>query len=204
MTNHVLTPLSRYFNLIELGNRIKESGAHWHLLSIEGEHKFPNLGTWVTQHHFSPPPPDFWIGHHLINEFIEKAVVNDDDRYVVITDDDMIEPGLFSKLDQYHDDVLIISMQRSNVPTPGNGPDCAFNTLIASPENIFHGGIGFEQFVVKGKLMKKYRVPGIYHGDFIFINAVWHDHLESFRFVPDAWVYFNALPPGRAGRWDRS
>ncbi len=200
--NHILTPFSRTYNLIELGNAIKEEGCHWHLLSIQGEHLFPDLGTWVSQYRFPPPPNDFFVGHWLVNQFLENIGVNDEDRYLVITDDDMIEQGLFSKLNQYDDDVLILSMKRSSVPTPGNG-QCAFNSLVASPDNIFHGGIGFEQLCIRGKLMKKYRVPGIYHGDFLFIEQVWKNHLEAFRFVPDAWVYFNYLPPGRIGRWDR-
>jgi hypothetical protein len=200
--NNVLTPFSRYYNLIELGNAVKETGAHWHLLSVEGEHKFPDLGTWVSQHHFKPPPPNFWMGHHLINEFIESGEVKDEDRYLVLTDDDFLERDLFAKLDKYDDDVLIVSMKRSNVPTSGNG-ECAFNTLVACPENLRHGSVGFEQLCIRGKLMKKYRVPGIYHGDFLFIEQVWNNHMESFRFVPDAYVEFNRLPPGRAGRWDR-
>lgn len=201
--NHVLTPFSRSENLIELGNCIKQEGAHWHLLCVEGEHKYPNLGSWVTQHFFKPPPEGFFIGHFLCNEFIELGLV-DEDYYAVCTDDDFYPPGFFKSLETYEDDVIVVSMQRSNKPS-GTDSNCAFGTLIAAPENIKVGSVGYEQLIVKGKVLKEYRCAGHYEADGDLIVKMFSERMESFRFVPDVMVYFDYLYPGRAKcrRWER-
>ncbi len=199
--NRVLTPYSRHYNLIELGNRIKEEGAFWELLSVEGEFVLPPLGSWVRQSFFPKAPDGFFLGHHLVNCYI-NAGLNDEDRYVVITDDDMVELGFFEKLKDIPDDILIVSMQRSNKPS-GGGAGCPFGTLIACPENMKCVHVGFEQLVIRGKILKNYRCEGVYHADGLLIEKIWAEHCEKFRFVPEAFVYFNVLPPGRGGRWDR-
>jgi len=201
MTNRVLTPLSRHYNIVELGARIKEEGAFWELLCIEGEPKLPSLGSWVRQHFFPKPPDGFFIGHYLVNCYIETGL-QDEDRYVVATDDDFIEPGLFSEIDKYDDDIIIVSMKRSNKPS-GTDAGCPFGTLIASPENMKTCFVGFEQLVIKGKILKNYRCEGVYHADGLLLEKLWSEHMEKFRFLPDCYVYFNYLFPGRAGRWDR-
>jgi len=201
MKYHVLTPFSRWFNFVELGDCLKRQGVQWHLLLDEGK-EVPNFGSWVHNHYFPRPPDNFFVGHWMVNCFLDSVEIEDESRYIVLTDDDFTEEGFFRKLDAYNDDVLIVSMKRSSQPTPGNG-ECAFNSLVACPENLRHGSVGFEELVIRGRLMKKYRVSGVYHGDFLFIEQVWNNHMEAFRFVPDAWVYFNYLYPGRTGRWDR-
>ena len=202
--NHVLTPHSRSYNLIELGNRIKEEGCHWHLLCVKGEHKYPNLGSWVTQYHFDPMPKDWgFLGHYLVNAFLDNVEIKDEDRFVVATDDDFFEPGLFKKIDEYDDDIIIVSMKRSNKPT-GTDAGCPFGTLIAAPENMKTVFVGFEQAIIKGKILRNYRCEGVvYHADGLLLEKLWLEHMEKFRFLPDCYVYFNYLPPGRAGRWDR-
>ncbi len=202
MTYHVLTPFSRTWNLIELGNILKSQGVLWHLLSVEGEARMPDLGDWIIQHFMPPPPKDFFIGHWLVNKFLDAGGVIDDDRYLVLTDDDATEDGFFRKLDQYDDDILIVSMQRSNAPT-GIDPGCPFGTLIACPENMRVAHVGFEQLVVKGKVLKEYRCESVYHADGLLLEKMWADRMERFKFVPDARVYFNRLPPGYHGRWNR-
>lgn len=202
--NHILTPFSRTFNLIELGNAIKNEGCEWHLLCVEGEFKLPYLGSWVHQYFFRPPEDGRFIGHHLVNEFLDNVAVQDDDYYNVQTDDDMPSPGLFKQLAQYSDDIIIVSMQRSNVPTEGTGT-CAFDTLVAAPENIKVGSVGFEQLIIKGKVLKEYRCGARYEADGDLIMKLWDERMESFRFVPDAFVYFDKLPPGmyKCSRWCR-
>lgn len=199
---NVLTPFSRTQNLIELGNRIKEEGAFWHLLSIEGEYKLPDLGTWTRQYFFDPPPKDFFVGHWLCNRFLDSVEVEDDSYYVVLTDDDGLEPGFFKKLEPYDDDIIIVSMKRSNKPT-GTDAGCPFGSLIAAPENMKVCYAGYEQAVIKGKVAKQYRCGGVYHADGLLLEKLFAERMESFRFVPDAFVYFNRYPPGYNGRWNR-
>jgi hypothetical protein len=197
----VLTPFSRPQNVIELGDCLKRQGVQWHLLSVKGEHVLPDLGSWVHQHHFDPPPPGFFIGHWLVNQFVDNGV-NDDDYYVVLTDDDFTEEGFFRKLDVCTEDIVIVSMQRSNKPT-GTDAGCPFGTLIADPENLKVAYVGYEQLIIRGRVMKQYRCEAVYHADGLLIEKLWAEKMELFRFMPDAYVYFNYLPPGRTGRWDR-
>lgn len=200
---NVITPFSRSFNLIELGSAIKQEGAHWHLLCVEGEHKYPDLGSWVTQHFFPPPSDDRFLGHYLCNSFYDLGL-DEEAYFVTVTDDDFVPPGFFKSLEPYSDEVLVVSMQRSSVPSDGGG-NCAYGTLIAAPENIRVGWVGYEQIVAKGKFLKNYRCGPEYHADGLMIEKMYADHMESFRFVPEVKIYFDYLYPGRGKcqRWER-
>lgn len=182
--NHVLTPFSRFHNLIEFGNRIKETGAHWHLLLDEGV-VVPDLGFWVHQYNFPRPPEGFFIGHWLINQFLDKATVYDEDRYLVLTDDDYIDADFFRKIDPFPEDIVLATMKRCG------------DILTPKPENIQVGLVGFEQLVIKGKILKNYRCEGMYHADGLLIMKLWAEHSDKFRFVPQAMVYYNWLPATR-------
>jgi len=198
----VLTPFSRTRNIIELGDCLKRQGVTWHLLCVEGENKLPDLGSWIHQWFFAPPPEGFFIGHHLVNQFLDRVGVVDDDYYIVLTDDDFTEEGFFKKLEAYNDDIIVVSMKRSNKPT-GADAGCPFGNLMACPENMKTCHVGYEQAIIKGKVAKQYRCEGVYHADGLLLEKLWAERMESFRFVPDAFVYFNYLFPGRTGRWDR-
>lgn len=198
---HVLTPFSRWWNLIELGDHLKKQGVHWHLL-LDGGVCLPDLGSWVRRHWFSPPPKDFFIGHWMINEFLDHTEVVDDDLYHVLTDDDFTQEGFYDGVRQIEGDIIITSMYRSNKPS-GTNSDCAFGTLIAAPENIGVGRVGLEQMLIRGSMLKNYRLTGEYHADGLLIEKLWAEHPGKFVFAPDLFVHFNKLPPGRLGRWDR-
>ena len=201
-TYNVLTPFSRPQNIIEMGNLLKVQNVQWHLLSVEGEAKMPDLGSWIFQHFFKPPPPDFFIGHHLVNKFLDDVEVPDEDYLIVLTDDDGTEEGFFDKLRPYNDDIIIVSMQRSNKPT-GTDAGCPYGTLIAAPENMKTVFVGYEQLVIKAKIAKQYRCGGVYHADGLLLEKIWADRMESFRFVTEALVYLNSYTPGYKGRWNR-
>ena len=172
------------------------------MLMVKGEPIVPRLGTWIHTYYFDPPPKDFFIGHWLVNQFLDNVVVYDEEYYQVLTDDDMVEEGFYKKLDGLDSDILITSMHRSNKPS-GTNSDCAYGSLIAAPENVACGRMGYEQAVIKGKVLKLYRTTGEYHADGLLLEKLWAQRMESFRFVPDAYVKFNALYPGYEGRWNR-
>jgi hypothetical protein len=203
MTNHVLTPFSRFFNLIELGNRIKEEGAQWHLLLDKGVH-LPDLGQWLECHNFEKPPPNFFVGHWMINQFLDHVGVVDEDRYMVLTDDDYLPPGFFAQLNAYQEDVLIVAMQRSNKPSVEHRTD-RLGTLLPSPDHIKIGHVGFEQMIIRGRLLREFRCGGDYCADGDLIMRIFARYPECFRFVPEVRVYFDYLPPGRYkfGSWVR-
>ncbi len=204
VTFHILMPFSRWFNLIDIGACLRPQGVHLHLLMIKGEQDVPKLGGWIDTYHFDAPPEGFFVGHWLVNQFLENAEVFNEDRYQVLTDDDLVEDGFYSKLASFDDDVLVTSMQRSNIPSDG-GAACGFGTLVASPENMKVGHCGFEQILAKGKVLKEYRCGSRYEADGDLIEKMWADGMERFRFVPNAFVYFDRLPPGayKCNRWVR-
>lgn len=204
MAIHILMPFSRWSNLIDIGACLRPQGVHLHLLQIKGEPTVPSLGSWVHSYQFDPPPEGFFVGHWLVNQFLDNVAIDDDSRTQVVTDDDLVEDGFYAKLSGFDEDVLVTSMKRSNVPTDG-GAACGLGTLIADPLNMRVGHIGFEQILPKAKVIKQYRCGSRYEADGDLIEKMWVDRMESFRFVPDAYVLFDRLPPGayKCNRWLR-
>lgn len=204
MTFHILMPFSRWFNLIDIGACLRPQGVHLHLLQFRGEREVPNLGNWIHSYQFDPPPENHFPGHWLFNQFMDNISVDDESRLQLLTDDDLVEDGFYAKLASFDDDVLVTSMKRSNIPSDG-GAACGFGTLIASPENMKVGHCGFEQILAKGKVFKQYRCGSRYEADGDLIEKMWADGMERFRFVPDAYVLFDRLPPGawKCSRWIR-
>lgn len=204
MTYNILMPFSRWSNLIDIGACLRPQNVQLHLLQIKGEKEVPQLGSWIHSYQFEPPPEGFFPGHWLVNQFLDNVVVNGDSRYQVITDDDLVEEGFYRKLDEYDDDILVTSMKRSNIPSDG-GALCGFGTLTADPANMKVGFVGYEQIVAKGRVVKDYRCGSRYEADGDLIEKMWLDGMERFRFIPDAYVLFDRLPPGayKCNRWIR-
>lgn len=204
MIFNVLTPFSRWTNLIDIGACLRPQRVHWHLLQVSGEREVPDLGNWVHSYQFDPPPEGFFVGHWLVNQFLDNVAVHDDERYQVLTDDDMVEDGFYAKLQSFEEDVLVTSMLRSNIPSDG-GAACGFGTLVASPDNMKVGHVGFEQILTKGRLLRQYRCGSRYEADGDLIEKMWADGMDRFRFVPEAFVLFDRLPPGayKCSRWVR-
>jgi len=188
-TYNVITPLSRWKNVDALIEMLKPQNVQWHLLVDDYMPLMAPYNLWIQFHHFSPPPPAFFIGHWALNKFLDDVEINDEDYYVLMTDDDFFEPGFFDKLRECDDDIIIVSMNRG------------LDVLTACPENMRVCYVGLEQLVIKGKILKQYRIDGFYQADGYLILDIWRDHTEKFRFMPEAQCYFNYLPPGRAGRW---
>jgi len=186
---HVITPFSRWKNFRVLEEMLKKQGATWHVMIDDYMPTMILEGVGVGFYKFRPPPPAFFIGHWALNMFLDDQVIYDDDYYLLMTDDDFYEPGFFDKLRQYDDDVIIVSMNRG------------LDVLTACPDNMKVCYVGLEQLVIKGKILKQYRIDGFYQADGYLILDIWRDYAHAFRFLPEAQCYFNYLPPGRAGRW---
>ncbi len=74
--------------------------------------------------------------------------------------------------------------------------------LVASPDAIKVGGIGLEQILIKGSLLKEkqYRFPLHCWGDGMFIVRVVQENIDNTIFCPEINVWFNYFEPGR---WDK-
>lgn len=187
---HVITPFSRWYNLTALINMLRPEKVTWHLL-LDNDAPTISLEGWLTSFHGHPPPPRFFIGHWMLNLFLDFYPIIDDHYYVLMTDDDYFEPGFFRKLDKYSDDIIICSMKRAG------------DKLMADPGNIRIAHVGLEQLIIKGKILKQYRCNGFYEADGDLIVRLYRDHPEKFRFAPEAVCFFNFLPPWGNGKLDQ-
>lgn len=189
---NVITPFSRWGNLKALVAMLEPENVQWHLIVDAHMPQMVFPQSWIHVLHGRPPPPGFFIGHWMLNMFLDHVPIEDDEYYVLMTDDDYFEPGFFGKLSSYTDDILICSMKRSG------------DKLMAAPGNIGIGHVGLEQLIIKGRLLKQYRINGFYEADGAFIVQLYQEHPEKFRFVPEAVCFFNFLPPwgnGQLNQW---
>jgi len=186
---HVITPFSRMENYPVLKAMLDAQRVEWHVVVDEGSAAtFPCLRC--------PRAPELWNpGGWIFNWFIRNEEIHDGDRYSYLSDDDFYEPGFFDKIDARAGEALVVSMNRGQHQTPN--PGYPADTLVGCPENIHHGKIGMEQIIVSGKVLRQHRHGRGADGDWDFISSVVHCHPPAF--VPEAFVWFNYLEPGR---WD--
>lgn len=207
MLVHVIMPFSRFENKQFYIDNFADKNIIWHPLvtSIEAGYFPPCDPEWVRPYILPRIPLDRNIVKYKINMFIVDGDVNDYDRYMILMDDDWVEPSFFSKLEQYQDDIVVCSMKRGHHYLGGH----PIETLVASPE-MHVGTIGFEQYALRGKILQQMRFrsdndlstgyPPHRQGDcdghfYEMLAKLW-----PIKYVPDLYTYFNYLEPGR---WDR-
>jgi hypothetical protein len=188
---NVITPYSRWYNLPALTKMLEPQGVQWHIMVDDWMPKMEFSQPWIHCIHGRPPPPRFFIGHWMLNLFLDHQDIHDDEYYVLITDDDFYEPTFFEKLQAYSADAIICSMRRFG------------DLLVAEPANMRIAHVGLEQLIIKGSLLKQYRINGFYEADGDLIVRIWNDHREKFVFAPEVVCYFNFLPPHGNGRYDQ-
>lgn len=196
---HVITPFSRVANLNLMLDMLSPMGINWHLV-YEEQHK-PELTTavtrWVRSSQCPAPPPGWFPGNWKLNWLLDQFPWDLEARYIMLSDDDFYEPGFFDRMDAAGDgDVLICSMKRGD-RTPGTPGMPAYDTstLVACPANLGCGGIGGQQIMMSGWAYRRYRLGPGYTGDWDMISGVLKCYVPTF--VPDAFVWFNYLEPGR-------
>lgn len=198
MKYNVVTPFSRFQNLKMMYAHIKSHGVQWHLLLDQNNNFKPLFSEpWVICH-YAPPCQPFWRAwrNHL-NEFIRIGTINPEERYIILNDDDFVEPGFFEKIDKHTGEFLVCSMMRGQRIPPG-GHNHPTDTLMACPENMQVGRVGCEQMIVSGRLLSQIRFADDLCADGIAIVELAKKHPPVY--VPEAYVWFNFLEPGR---WHR-
>lgn len=176
-------------------------GIFWHLI-YEPQHApefTPVVGSWVSGCPCPPPEPGWFPGHWKFNWYLNSLKWDVEARYLLLSDDDLLASDFFTRMDAVDGDVLIASMKRGDHAPGQNGiPAYAPTTLLASPSNLGLGGIGGQQVMMAGWAYRRYRLgPGMC-GDWEMIAGVLRSYVPVF--VPEAFVLFNALEPGR---WDK-
>jgi hypothetical protein len=208
MVFNVITPLARYNNINELVNHLEPKNIKWHVITdIDSNDEFTITKDWVNHYVCPNEGNEFWARcNNSINWFIENFDLNDDEYYGILNDDDGYEDLFFKKLREGIDDVnksngftdlVICSMLRGH-NTPGDAEPVRQHPtfpLIARPESMNVGGVGVEQFFVKGSILKNHRLPLTTCGDGELISELVKTYGATY--LPDTYVWFNYFEPGR-------
>lgn len=205
---NVITPFSRIENLEKLTNHLRTKNIKWYIITDKDSNIKINLNEpWIQ--HFECPNINgtfYEKCNNAINWFVENHNLNEEEYYGILNDDDGYEDDFFvklhkevdkSNLEKKFNDLLIISMKRGhNIPMDAipvrRHPN---NTLIAAPHNMKVGGVGVEQFLIKGKHLKKHRIPLTPTGDGSFISELVRTY--GAMYLPEIYVLFNYFEPGR-------
>lgn len=197
---HILTPLKRVQNLRSLIGMLQyQEGIVWHILmdwDMGFRIEFPQR--WIHTYYVQQHHEKFWERcNFAINWFLDNHTIFTEDYYCILNDDDGYPPNFFTQLRKADGDVLITSMKRGDATPAGVQPERAhgFDTLIAKEEHMKPGYVGVEQIFMKGKVIKDVRLPLTIAGDGEMIQWVCQHHKPTF--VPDLFVWFNYLEPGR-------
>ena len=188
----ILTPFGRMENKYLMISHVERQNVRW-VVMTDRDTDFP---PWVEVHKSTILPGEL-PAHSMLKHYMENHL-QDEEQYIFLADDDFVEEGFFRKIPNV--DVAIVSMKRGQhqVKTADVIGSYPCNTLIAKPENMRVGHVGHEQLIIKGKILRKYRVdPKNSVADGVLIEAVVRQ--EKAVYVPDAYVLFNYL---QDGRWD--
>jgi hypothetical protein len=201
---NIITPLARIENFLKQKNHLKNKNIKWHVITDEDSKISLDIDEPWISHYICPNKGiQFWERcNNSINWFIENHTLSQKEYYGILNDDDGYEDDFFKKIHEYienRDDLnlLICSMKRGyNIPkdvVPVRRHPT--NTLIASPNNMKVGGVGVEQFFIKGELLKKHRLPISTCGDGELITELVRTYKT--HYLPDVFVLFNYFEPGR-------
>lgn len=198
MRNHVITPLARYQNYGKLADLLRPQGVQWHVITDAGSTKVTPEEEWIHSYNMENSGTPFWARcNQAINWFLDRHSLYMGDRYGILNDDDAYEEDFFKKLSEFPSEVIAVSMKRGNSTPKDVTPERAHgtNTLVAAPENMKVGHVGVEQLLVSGRILSQCRLPIHICGDGQWIEYV--VATQPVIYVPDAFVLFNYLEPGR-------
>jgi hypothetical protein len=195
---HVVMPFSRPYMIEEL---IRIFGKERLNLLIFENQVFECSSDWPIPIIVSYQKVKEDICYHKINQFIKTNIIVDDDYYWCMCDDDSIEDGVLSAIENMNNDITFISMKRGDavpegLPLLSQHPT---NTLYANPESICIGGIGLEQMIIKGKIFKKLLFNVRSHtadGQM----AMFLKDRYPIKYEPNLFVLFNYF---QEGRWNK-
>lgn len=209
---NLITSVGRLHNISIIKNHIEPLGVKWHVITDEKLGfglKF--IEPWISSYvcpRDQNNHDEFWARcHATLNWFIETQEIHDDEMYCFMNDDDGYEPDFFnnvtdviSKAKSTYNvdvDVIAVSMKRGYATPSDAGPGRTHDitTLIAHPDNMRIGGVGLEQIIVRGSILKNYRLVMHVCGDGMFIEQIAQENPVTY--APDIYALFNYFEPGR-------
>lgn len=192
-----MTPYSRPANVPTLYNHLAPLGVVWHPIVFDRPWPEKYDAHWIDPFYtFVPDGVDPFC--HKINAFARSGYIVDADRYGLLCDDDMFGPGLVDGVRDLTERVIVVSMKRGD-RVPDSGPQHPATILFASPDHMRVGEIGLQQCLVLGEVFKQYRLPEDQPriADGLVAEWIKQTYGDEIRYVPDLYVHFNQLQPGR-------
>lgn len=200
-TYWVITPLARFENLRKLIPMLEAQNCQWVVITDDDLPFQPVFRQSWIHHHVCPNRESafFLRCNWAINWYLDTYPPELGHRFCFCNDDDAYEPGFFDRIDLHDGEVIIPSMERGNRTPSGVIPERAhgFTKLVAAPENVHIGGVGVEQIIISGRLLRDVRLPLHICGDGMMIEYC--HKVYGAEFAPEAVVQFNYYEPGR---WD--
>lgn len=205
---NVITPMARFNNIAKLKAMLEPMGVHWHIIVDDDcgfVIKFDE--SWISTHVCPNREAIFWARcNNSINWFIDTANIKENEYWCILNDDDGYEPEFFSKLVEYieyakeqgQDPSAIITAMARGDQVPPNTPIEKYHPtsyLPADPAYTRPGSVGVEQLILRGDLMKKYRLPLANDGDGQWVTKVASENM--IMYTPGVDVWFNYFEPGR-------
>lgn len=135
-----------------------------------------------------------------INQFIQNHEIIDDDYYQILMDDDALPANFIKTTQGIEGDIVIFSMKRGDHIPEGLPQYRAHPTydLIACRDSMTVGLIGLQQMRFKGSIFKTLVCKDDPYADGMLASTL--KDLQDIVFVPDVYILFNYLEPGR---WDK-
>ena len=203
-TYNVVTPFARTENYELLKSMLLEKRKHcniiWHIVKdLDKEFTVENNEDWIKFYEYNNKETTFYGRCNAsINWFFETQITSND-FYLILNDDDAYEDNFFRKLNAIDTDkdVIICSMKRGNFTphTEHESQRHPTDTLYATPENMRVGGVGIEQIIIRGNLLRKYSLPLVVCGDGMFIEKIVKEN--DYLLAPHLFVHFNYFQKGR-------
>lgn len=206
---NVVTSLARLENIPDLLEHLRPCGVTWHVIvdeDLENKPKFTE--SWIKVYVCPNSGLEFWKRcHYALSWFLETQKLKDNEYYSFMNDDDGYEPDFFRKIKRvvktskkdknFDPGVIIVDMLRGHqIPADAVHPRRhGTSTLFAHPNNMMVGGVGMEQIVAKGRVVKNYRFPIEVCGDGMFITDIVRENKTLF--VNGVYALFNYFEPGR-------
>jgi len=196
---HVVMPFSRPNNIPALHEHLEGLGVVWHPIIANVPWPEEYGSDWIDPMYVEIPD-GFDPFAHKLNTFAALWPIVDGDRYCMLCDDDMFGPGYVETLRSVSGRIVVTSMKRGQ-HVPNNGREHPATTLIGSPANMRTGLIGIQQCPVTGDIFKQFYFPTDEPNRCDGIVAEWlrDNYLSEIIFMPDLFILFNRLQPGR---WD--
>jgi hypothetical protein len=145
------------------------------------------------------PIDAYVISYEKINQFIEKAVINDDDYYGFMGDDDMYPQDFFDTIRQQTANILVYSLLRGDrIPDDNIEKHPIYPLVISKLSDMQVCNIGMLQYIVKGRILKQTRFNNTHKwGDGMYAEMLRDKFPNEIKFLPDLFAWGNYLQPGR-------